>query len=98
MREVFKLHDGQVAVAMNHDRSIAYVIRMVEHTPPLAELRSAYLTEANNWPGLQSMTEEHFATVRNGVSKSILDATKLEWKRPPDSRGVSSEASDESGE
>ena len=57
MKQVFQLKDGEVTAALNNDHTIAYVIRMVEHQPPLAELRSAFLAEANNWPGLRSMMQ-----------------------------------------
>ena len=46
LRGVFNLKDGQVAVLTNNDHSIAYVVRIVEHQPNLAGLRTAYMADA----------------------------------------------------
>ncbi len=63
LKRVFELKDGEVAAALNHDHSIAYVVRLVEHQPPLDELRTAYLAEANTWPGISNMTRVHMQEV-----------------------------------
>lgn len=84
MKEVFGLQDGQVGVAFNNDHTIAYVIRVVEHNPPLAELRTAYLGEANSWLGLRSMTQSHFQEVASSLLADLTTGANLKWERDPD--------------
>ena len=84
MKEVFSLKDGQVGSALNHDHTIAYVIRIVEHQPPINELRTAYLGEANNWPGLMSETQRHAAELAQGLASDLTTGTNLKWEREAD--------------
>lgn len=84
MRRASQLKDGEVAAVLNHDHSIAYVVRLVEHQPTLNELRTIYLTEANSWPGLDNMTRGHAQEVMSNLENDILVGSNLEWKRDPD--------------
>ena len=56
MEKVFNLKEGEVAAAPNHDRSIAYVVRIAEHQNTPAELRQAFLSEADSWYGIVAMS------------------------------------------
>ena len=84
MKEVFKLKDGEVGAVLNHDHTIAYVVRMVEHQPSADELRTAYLAEANNWPGLDVKVQEHALEVAGNLRKDITDGSGLTWVRAAD--------------
>jgi hypothetical protein len=84
LQAVFKLNDGQVGSAMNNDHSVAYVIRIVEHQPPINELRTAYLAEANNWPGLMVMVQDHAREVASDLSGDITKGANLKWERKKD--------------
>ncbi|MCC7475962.1 MAG: hypothetical protein IT425_11235 [Pirellulales bacterium] len=84
MKAVFELKEGGVAAVLNNDHSIAYVVRLVEHQPPHSELRSAYLAEANTWPGLTMMTQGHAEVNQQLLIGSVLKAAKLDWVRTPD--------------
>ncbi len=84
MARVFELKDGEVGVALNHDHSIAYVIRVVEHQPALPELRSEYLSEANTWSGLNTMTQGHVQEVVSDLRRDIIAGANLKWDRDPD--------------
>ncbi len=84
MKEVFQLKDGQVGVALNHDHTIAYVIRLVEHQPPLNDLRSEYLAEANTWPGLGTMIQGHAQEVASSLVADITKNSNLKWQRDKD--------------
>jgi hypothetical protein len=83
MKKVFELKDGEVGVALNHDHSIAYVIRVVEHFDSEEELRTEYLTDAATWDGLPSMTQEYVARAQQ-MLVADLSGGSLDWKRPPD--------------
>jgi hypothetical protein len=84
MKRVLQLKDGEVTSALNNDHSIAYVVRVVEHQPPLNELRTAYLAEANSWTGLNLMTRAHVQEVLSTVQHDILASENLKWERDPD--------------
>ena len=84
MRRVFELKDGEVAVAQNHDDSIAYVIRLVQHQPGMNELRTAYLAEADSWSGRMSMAQQHFQEAMGIMARDIIAGANLKWERTPD--------------
>jgi hypothetical protein len=84
MEKVFKMKIGDVAAVMNHDRSIAYIVRLVEHALPTEELRSAYLAEAGIWPGRQILESDRFMRSRDLVASDVLESAGLDWVRTPD--------------
>jgi hypothetical protein len=84
MKRVFELKDGEVAAMLNHDHSIAYVVRLVEHQPPINELRTAYLAEANTWPGMSNMTRGHMQEVLGALYSDITAGANLKWERETD--------------
>lgn len=84
MKYVFSLDEGKPGAVLNHDHSIAYVVRVAEHEQSPETLRASYLAEANNWPGFGSMIGEH---VRDATRQMITDMTEplnLKWERPAD--------------
>ena len=84
LRGVFNLKDGQVGVLMNNDHSIAYVVRVVEHTPALAELRNNYLMDAYTWYGEGMMNQVHRQEVAANLDRDIEASNNLKWDRDPD--------------
>lgn len=84
MKEVFSLKDGDVGAVLNNDGTIAYVIRLVEHQPPMGDLRTAYLAEANNWPGLYPMLQGHAQEVAMNLAEDLTTNANIDWKRTPD--------------
>jgi hypothetical protein len=84
VRRAFELKDGQVGVVFNHDHSIAYVVRVVEHQLPLPELRTTYLGEANTWPGLGTMNQMHMQEAASGLRDDIFTGANLTWDRDAD--------------
>jgi hypothetical protein len=84
MKEVFSLKDGEVGAALNNDKSVAYVIRLVEHQPSLADLRTAYLAEANTWPGFRTMIEGHAQEIAMNLAADLTTNANLKWERTPD--------------
>ncbi len=93
LRGVFNLKDGQVGVLMNNDNSIAYVVRVVEHTPALAELRNNYLMDAFTWYGEGMMNQLHRQEIASNLERDIEDSNNLKWDRDPDK--AKNEPSDE---
>jgi hypothetical protein len=84
LRGVFNLKDGEVAAVMNNDHSIAYVVRVVEHQPNLAELRNAYLADAYSWQGENIMNQLHRQEVASHLESDIEVSSNLKWEREAD--------------
>lgn len=98
MKDVFSLKDGDVGAALNNDHTLAYVIRLVEHQPPLADLQSAYLAEAGTWTGLMPMIQGHFQEVARQLAEDVTTNANVDWKRPPDKvEDADSDSESESG-
>jgi hypothetical protein len=83
MDKVFQLKPGEVAAVMNHDRSIAYVVRLVEHQMSPEELHNAYLAEAGIWPGMQIMAADRFQRLQRNLAAELVGES-LKWERTPD--------------
>lgn len=84
MKKVFELKDGQVAGVLNHDHTIAYVVRVVEHQPPLTELHTAYLQDAGSWPGAYIMSRAHAQEVASSLVEDLTKSANLKWNRDKD--------------
>jgi hypothetical protein len=82
LQRVFDLQEGEVGAVLNHDKSIAYVIRVIEHQDSLDELRTAYLAEANTWEGLGLKRYEHSQQAASNLVADV--ATNVTWERTPD--------------
>jgi len=92
MKRVFALKNGETAAILNHDRTIAYVVRVVEHQYSEDELRNNYLAEANTWDGLPAMTDGHVMIAQQSVSEDLGAGKKIDWKRTPDRAEQSADA------
>lgn len=75
---------GEVMAMLNHDHTIAYVVRMVEHQMPVTELRTAYLGEANSWPGIDNMSRGHVQELWGSLQNDIVAGANLKWEREAD--------------
>jgi hypothetical protein len=84
MQKLFQLKDGEVAALPSHDRTVMYVVRVVDHQPATNELRTAYLGEASTWPGLRNMTTGHFQELASQFMKDITEGSHLKWNRDKD--------------
>jgi hypothetical protein len=84
MDVVFNLKEGEVGSVLNHDHSIAYVVRVVEHQQTPDALHDAYLAEANIWPGLGIMVNEHQQLGTQLLASDIFANRAVKWEREPD--------------
>ena len=84
MDKVFNLKEGEVAAAPNHDRSIAYVARIAEHQSTPAELRQAFLSEADSWYGLYALSRGRTQSIVRQVIEATLKSADVDWDRPAD--------------
>lgn len=84
LRTIFELGEGEVGAVLNHDRSIAYVVRVVEHETTVPELRQQFLSEADNWYGLPAMARDHARFAVGVLLSDMLASADIDWVRPPD--------------
>jgi hypothetical protein len=84
MHTVFELDDNQVGAVLNHNHSIAYVVRIVEHQDTPEGLRKAFLAEADQWYGLPTMFQIRAQTAKAALGKSLREAANVHWERLPD--------------
>ena len=82
--KVFELKQGEVGAIMNNDRSIAYVVRLAEHQESPEELHTAFLSEANLWPGARLMVNAHAREAATQLVNNLTTGANLKWERPPD--------------
>ncbi len=73
MKTVFDLGDGQVAAVLNHDHTLAYVVRVVEHQYNPEKLRELYLAEAYDWLGQSLMNNERAQAANAAVAGAMLE-------------------------
>jgi hypothetical protein len=84
MQTIFDLNEEEVKAVLNHDHSIAYVVRIAEHEQSPAELQMAYLSEATRWYGLRAMDSSHARIASRAVYDDLLATHGVEWIREPD--------------
>lgn len=84
METIFGLDEGQVGAALNHDHSRAYLLRIVEHEQTPAELRQAFLSEADTWYGLSVMSRAHARQATQILLVDMMQSAGVDWLRDPD--------------
>src|SRR5690606_29328503 len=84
LNRVFELETDEVAAIDNHDQSITYVVRLVEHQYSPEELHNAFLADANTWPGLQLMIRTRAQMAEQLLVADVLASADVSWERPAD--------------
>ena len=82
MQAVFGLTPGRVAAAMNQPQTSAYVIRLIELTPPDAQLLKEF-QEQNSFLRYASVVLEEQQAIERTWKKKMLDAAGLTWEQTP---------------
>jgi len=81
MRSVFELSTGQIGVAMNHPKTIAYVIRVAEINPPETTLWAQF--EVDNYATYVDVAGADQGQMLQAWQDELKTAAGLEWVRPP---------------
>ena len=84
MESVFSLDEGEVTAELNHDHTVAYVLRIVQHLSGPAQLRRDFLAEADRWYGLPSMTMYRRQVAQQALISDLIAASGVDWQRTPD--------------
>jgi hypothetical protein len=98
MKSVFNLDDGQVAAAPNHDHSLVYVVRLDSHSMPEDALRTAYLAEANAWPGMGAFLRDRVGVATSKLVDDVERDADVKWERPKDNESQREEADEPADE
>lgn len=84
LKGVFDLKPGQVGAELNHDRSIAYVLRIAERIGSEEELRREFLRDGDRWLGAEALNTQRARTKVMALVGNLLEESGLEWERTPD--------------
>ena len=84
LQKVFTLGDGDVGAALNHDHSIAYVLRIAEHQDTPAELRQTFLSEADQWYGAPAWARAHSGQIVASMVDDLYKSAGIVWDRKAD--------------
>jgi len=84
MKTAFDLEAGKLGTALNHDKSIAYVIRVVQHMETPQELRSAFTGEGQLMHRLYGFEQAYRQQIGAALIRELLGKSDLDWKREPD--------------
>lgn len=84
MEGVFDLKPGEVGAELNHDRSIAYVLRIAERIGSENELRREFLRDGDRWLGSEALIRSRAQSKVMALVGNLLEESGLEWERTPD--------------
>lgn len=79
LRDVFKMQSNDVQALFNHDRSKAYVVRLVRHVKTEQQLHSDFLAEVDRWAGAQVFDQGRRAGMGNAFYQGLDEANGVEW-------------------
>ena len=82
---VFDLQPGDVGTALNHDHSIAYLLRISARLQSEDALRAQFLSEGDRWFGLPDMMRTRINSSARALAGDLLDSVEIVWERPADS-------------
>lgn len=84
LQGVFELKPGQVGAELNHDCSIAYVLRIAERIGSEEELRREFLRDGDRWLGAEALNTQRARTKVMALVGNLLEESGLDWERTPD--------------
>ena len=81
LRAVFELERGQIGVAMNHPKTIAYVLRVTEINPPEKVLWAQF--EVDSYATYADVAGADRGQMFQAWQEELKQTAGLEWVRPP---------------
>lgn len=78
METVFSLEPGKLGAVLNHDHSIAYVVR-VQHMEPLSQLRQNFLMMGEFEYSMYNFNEVQRQQINAALVRDLLGDSPLEW-------------------
>lgn len=87
MKTVFGLAPGDLGAVLNHNHSIAYTVRVVQHMDSRAELRSNFLMVGETEHRIYGLGGRYRGEVNAAINKLLFGDAEgdgmLDWKRDP---------------
>jgi hypothetical protein len=83
MATTFGLQPSEVGVALNHPKSIAYVIYAVKFEPTDAVLEQEFMVKIREYDRYSDAGRVKRAEAQNDWMESLLAEYDVEWQRPP---------------
>lgn len=74
----------KAAAALNHDHTIAYVVRVKSHSETAEELQKGYLESGGRWLGQPVMDAERGKALGAAFASQLVGEEGLDWRRTPD--------------
>lgn len=84
MKTTFELAPGKLGVALNNDKTIAYIIRIVQHEDSPSELHDAFLDLGETQFSLYGFVQNYQRQAAQALISGLLGDSDLEWQRPAD--------------
>ncbi|MGL4513661.1 MAG: hypothetical protein ACRCT8_11280 [Lacipirellulaceae bacterium] len=89
LAKAFDLGAGDVAAALNHDRSIVYMMRVAQRLGTSEELRGEFQRDGSRWFGMPAMLRDRVRRAATTLVSDLEAEANVEWLRTPDSPGES---------
>jgi hypothetical protein len=83
METTFGLQPGEVAAALNHPKSIAYVIYAVKFEPSDTVLEQEFMVKIREYDRYRDAGRIKLSQAHNDWMDSLLAEYNVEWQRPP---------------
>ncbi|MEN1681035.1 MAG: hypothetical protein AAGJ46_15715 [Planctomycetota bacterium] len=87
MKTVFELGPGELGAVLNHDHTVAYTVRVVQHMSSRAELRSDFLMVGETEHRIYGLGSRYRGEVNAAINKLLFGDAEgdgmLDWKRDP---------------
>lgn len=84
LQGVFEIEAGEVGAELNHDHSIAYLLRIAQKIGTEDELRREFLRDGDRWMGAQALMQARATSKLSALLVNLLDESGLQWDRTPD--------------
>lgn len=84
MIKAFELKTDEVGAVLNHDQSIAYLLRVAAHVTPEDELHRDFLREGLTWYGLRPMQQRRTYRAIQELRNMVLDKADINFARDLD--------------
>ena len=84
MTKAFDLKTDEVGAVLNHDQSIAYLLRVAAHVTPEDELHRDFLREGLSWYGLRPMQQRRVARAIQELRDMVLEKADINFSRDLD--------------
>lgn len=84
MAKVFGLKNDEVGAVLNHDQSIAYLVRVAAHLAPEDELHRDFLREGLSWYGMRPMQQRRTLRAVQELRSMVYDKADIDFARDLD--------------